>query len=323
MKYQQPFGAADPDASYSNGSRSAGIKGSEVPAAAIEHHQRELVHLITHAGLTPADSDLQQVRKAIEALIAAANGGESQLDTFINTMRQRMLVYPQTLSSDGKINVTSPSAGTILVPPSVTIRHRGVYDISTSAFDETTERTFATAANKTYHLNLALGVGVEALSLDDTTGAGYNPSALAETDSSFDSTYDRALLARIVTDASNVATITPVANLVKLRQTAQETITSTRTTSGEGTFAHVFSGVPLNWARTPDVVGAVGGGRGSFTGSGTSGPVLVKSGSVTDGSGTVTARIDRYGIVPVGVEDTDLVSQSLTAPAHLDLLALA
>jgi hypothetical protein len=74
MKYVQPLGEAA-DASYVDGNRSAGTKGSLVPAAAVENPQREIDHVISFFGLTPANTDLQQLRKAIEAAIAAATGG--------------------------------------------------------------------------------------------------------------------------------------------------------------------------------------------------------------------------------------------------------
>ena len=48
--------------------------------------------------------------------------------------------------------------------------------------------------------------------LKDLGDVAYNPAALAEDNPAFDSTYDDMLVARIVTDASNVATITNLAN---------------------------------------------------------------------------------------------------------------
>lgn len=67
MKYEQPFGDADPNAPYINRDLATGTQGSRVPAAAIEHHQRELVKLVTAGGLTPSGSDLEQVAKAIRS----------------------------------------------------------------------------------------------------------------------------------------------------------------------------------------------------------------------------------------------------------------
>ena len=65
MKYVPPLGSVDPDAAYQNGNPSAGIPGSIVPAAAIEHPQRELLHVILKAGLTPDENTLTQLYEAI------------------------------------------------------------------------------------------------------------------------------------------------------------------------------------------------------------------------------------------------------------------
>jgi len=72
MKYQQPFQEADPDASYVDKDVPGAVRGSAVRAAAVEHHQRELVHLIEFSGQTPSAADLQQVRKAVQAIAAPA-----------------------------------------------------------------------------------------------------------------------------------------------------------------------------------------------------------------------------------------------------------
>lgn len=66
MKYQQPFGSSDPDASYVDRNTVGATKGSPVPAKAIEQAQRELVALIQFCGLTPSDADLTQVSEAIQ-----------------------------------------------------------------------------------------------------------------------------------------------------------------------------------------------------------------------------------------------------------------
>lgn len=88
MLYQPPYveGAtpavagihnADADAAYSNGNALAGLEGSYVPAEAVEHTQRELLALITAAGLTPDVADLAQAAKAVQTgkVISAADSG--------------------------------------------------------------------------------------------------------------------------------------------------------------------------------------------------------------------------------------------------------
>lgn len=71
MKYIAPIGAADPDDPYIDGNPGLGVQGSAVPAAAIEHAMREIVYVITTAGLTPNEAVLTQLHQAIAAMIAA------------------------------------------------------------------------------------------------------------------------------------------------------------------------------------------------------------------------------------------------------------
>ena len=69
MLYQQPIGAAE-NAPYINANPAQGIEGSPVPAAAIEHPQREILNVIEKAGLVPDAANLEQLHQAILALIA-------------------------------------------------------------------------------------------------------------------------------------------------------------------------------------------------------------------------------------------------------------
>lgn len=79
MDYVQPIGAA-PDAPYIDANPGAGIEGSPVPAAAIEHPMREILAAIEAAGLQPDGEDLTQLGQAIQALIAAAIAGLNAAD---------------------------------------------------------------------------------------------------------------------------------------------------------------------------------------------------------------------------------------------------
>jgi hypothetical protein len=74
MQYQQPYGVSDPNAPYINGDPTIGRQGSIPPAAAFEENQREIVNVISLAGLTPnggtagvAGGDLTQLAKAIQS----------------------------------------------------------------------------------------------------------------------------------------------------------------------------------------------------------------------------------------------------------------
>lgn len=80
MKYQPPFDPAltgpidgihneDPDASYANGNPQTGFEGSIPPAEAFEHVQREVMKVITEAGITPDHEDLTQLWQALQWLV--------------------------------------------------------------------------------------------------------------------------------------------------------------------------------------------------------------------------------------------------------------
>jgi hypothetical protein len=82
MLYNQPLDQpTNSNAGYVDGNPAAGIQGSIVPAASIELDQREIVEVITRANLrqyadftgtpcaAPSNSDLTQLRKAIEGYI--------------------------------------------------------------------------------------------------------------------------------------------------------------------------------------------------------------------------------------------------------------
>lgn len=64
MQYVPPVGGADNDP-YIDGNPSSGVEGSAVPAAAIEHPMREIEAVIVAAGLTPDESQLDQLLRAI------------------------------------------------------------------------------------------------------------------------------------------------------------------------------------------------------------------------------------------------------------------
>ena len=67
MKYVPPVGGAADDP-HVTGNRVAGVEGTEVPGEAIEHPQREIVHVIKQAGLKPSGTVLTQLHQAILAL---------------------------------------------------------------------------------------------------------------------------------------------------------------------------------------------------------------------------------------------------------------
>jgi microcystin-dependent protein len=74
MQYVQPLGEAA-DAAYVNANPVSGIDGSIVPAAAIEHPQREIMAVIAASEIEPSSDDLAQLLAAIQLLISRAATG--------------------------------------------------------------------------------------------------------------------------------------------------------------------------------------------------------------------------------------------------------
>ena len=83
MKYAPPIGqeAQGEEAHYVDGNPELGILGSPVPAAAIEQGQRELLHVIKQAGLTPDEATLTQLYEAILKIIGVQVPVASKTET--------------------------------------------------------------------------------------------------------------------------------------------------------------------------------------------------------------------------------------------------
>lgn len=211
--------------------------------------ESELNEIITYAGLTPTDGQLNQVRQAIQAMIAAATGGGEPEDyLLINQAAARLPFYPEVISSDGRINLTSPAGGTVRIPAGVNFLHRGI------ALKTTVQSDFATVNSRTYHVRWSESGGYVMRNLSDNA---YNPDARAETDPLFDSTFDDMLIARVVTNSSNVATITNLANKDRLfAQFAKASIESATGSAGGWSILPWLTGV-VDWARTPKMLSPI------------------------------------------------------------------
>lgn len=90
MRYVEPLNSAqfpDRDGKYVDAIPSQGVVGSTVPAASIEHPQREIVNVIQGAGLDPDFTNLGQLLQALTILInesaLSASFGESEPDTLL------------------------------------------------------------------------------------------------------------------------------------------------------------------------------------------------------------------------------------------------
>ncbi|KHJ56309.1 hypothetical protein LA66_07070 [Aureimonas altamirensis] len=311
MEYIAPAGQL-PGSPYIDGDRSAGIKGSVVPAAAIEHAMREIVHVIDFAGLAPDRTDLEQLRKAIEAIIASqTGGGDTAQYLLLAQASSRLPIFPEILSADGRINVTSPSAGTVLVPATVPFQHRGIAPYSTSTYTEA-QRTFATTGGKTYHLRWTPTGG---FALRDLANSGYNPDLVSEDSVRFDTTYDDMLVARVVTNASNIATVTNLVNKARIETEATSTGPAEIYTYGTGRDgARYTNSFAINWGRRPSIAVVTGD--------------CIQSGHplLQGGANQIRNKVtSRYSVTATVISDwdRDLVVAAIQTVAVLYLHALA
>lgn len=234
MEYNPPYGSTDPDAPYVDRSTPSGIQGSKVPAKAVEHPQREIVAVIEGAGMVPDGNRTDQLWEALQRLLTG------------------FPIYPDCRSSNGTFDLTSPSPGTIRIPAGVEWVIRG------GVRRETVVTNLFTQAAKTYHVRWDAENGFRIL---DLASVGYNPTSAAEADAAFDSSYDDMLVARVVTDGSNVATITNLVN----RPVLKKQVRIEKALGSQLNWATLNdSGVSLNWARSPDWAEPVWQGFRSF-----------------------------------------------------------
>ena len=110
MKYNPPAGSQDPDAKYVTG-QPGKVRGSAVPAEAVEHPQREIVEVIRQAGLEPSGDDLGQLWKALQQLFMEK--------VAVATKEKAGIVKPGSglsVKEDGTLDVTVSAAipGTIV-----------------------------------------------------------------------------------------------------------------------------------------------------------------------------------------------------------------
>lgn len=204
------------------------------------------------AAVIPMDSEdkdwLTKVMRAIAdqriAALGGGGGGGSGLSLYNP-------VFPEVLGLTGAI-LLEHSAGNLTIPDGQTLLHRGSSAHVTDDFDLVTQRTFATTTNKTYHLRFSVVAGTPSFSLNDVASLGYNPTSALETDPVFDSTYDSALLARVVTNGANVATITSLVNRNRLAMSRRVEDQRVEHTGGSTVpSALVGTATELNWSRTP------------------------------------------------------------------------
>jgi hypothetical protein len=115
MLYNQPYGVSDTNAPYINGNPSTGTMGSIPPAASIEYPQREIVNLITDAEMTPTNSDLHQLAKAIQsgALIYEDDTGVVNQVALNCTPQVMALQKGMVFITEIAVTNTGPSTATV------------------------------------------------------------------------------------------------------------------------------------------------------------------------------------------------------------------
>lgn len=192
------------------------------------------------AGVTRYATTVEAAARTINNAAVTPLGLGALFDLLLNQP-----IYPEVNTTDGLFTITAPSTGTVRIAAGTTWTHRGAFLYTSVQTD------LATLANKTYHLRWDRTGG---FALYDLSNGTYNPSALPETNAAFDSTYDSMLVARVVTSAGNVATITPLANKNVLTFAVDRSVNVTGVTPNNASVTVNDTAVTIDWARTPQWV---------------------------------------------------------------------
>lgn len=229
MLYNPPLGGGVNDP-YIDGNPATGVEGSDVPAAAIEYPQREIINALTAAGLNPSNGDLTQLLQAIKllgAVNAPADGGRLQYAS------ATQLKYVPSKADYAKVNgvlVPIPAAG-------VPIANTGVEVGGVAAQN--------LAANSNYDLYLKSTAGVLAPSFYLDAGGGTHMSD---------------------TTAGNIGT--EVRSNAGVPDSTRSIIAKVRT-NGAGQFQLQSAGGFINWFNSEQVAIAGANTSGASTASGT------------------------------------------------------
>jgi hypothetical protein len=226
------------------------------------------------------NSLLAQVRGAIRGRGVTEDNTDDEMllnainSTVVGYMREADFSAASTIFPEmrpGGLVARTVSAGQIVVSASQSIIWKGFKTFSFDAFT-ILQRTFSTSPNTTYHLRwYAPGAGFASPAISFPAGRlmllsladiAYNPSLIAEASGTFDTTPDSALLARVVTNGSNILTVTPLLNLPFLYSDSasfydQTTPGAFDLISASFGFActHNFF---INWSRRPKIIAPIG-----------------------------------------------------------------
>lgn len=209
-------------------------------------HQGQIKTIADEAGVTPSGAgDKTLLNRAVLALIAAATGaGDTSEFVLFSQARARLPIFPDVATIDGRFSVTAPTTGIIALGAGTAFLHRGIFS-TTTAYQE-----FSTDPSKTYHLRWN---PTDGFVLRDLASGTYNPGTLAETNVAFDSTFDDMLVARVITNSSNVATITNLSNKDRITISGETGLARHVPFEDSVTIANITAGqlVTCNLARRP------------------------------------------------------------------------
>lgn len=249
--------------------------------------EAELKAIQDEGGIAGSESDDTTVLQAIQAMISAATGGgDTSQFVLFSQAQARLPIFPEVTTNSGVIAITAPSTGTIRVPAGAVILHRGIRTYPTVEVD------LPTVASKTYHLRWTpTGGAAGTFVLKDLADVTYNPTVAAETNAAFDSSYDDMLVARIVTNSSNVAAITTLKNVARVMDTYVDS--GGVVNSGQnGAFRNaVFT---WNYARTPKILSSITQADTNVISEGANGDIdlLINETIMTRYGATIAVRWD-------------------------------
>lgn len=259
MQYVQPVGglANDP---YVDANPGAGQEGSPVPAAAIEHPQRELVALITDAGLAPSGASLTQVAAAIKMIFQKASAVSAAASGTVDAITANFTPAIAALSDHLLLIVRAGGANTsttpTFTPASATIAAKTIVkghnqplvagDISGAGFRA--ELQYDAALDKWVLLNPATGVSIT--TVPDATTAVKGKVQLAtpvETQTGTDAT-------KAVTSDGLAKTMLGGVGQAMVDVTASRALGTTYTNSTGRTIVVYYSGNVSGGGATADAV---------------------------------------------------------------------
>lgn len=141
MQYVPPIGGASNDP-YLDANPATGVEGSPVPAAAIEHPMREIMSVITAAGLAPASGDLTQLQQAIAKMILDG-GGDYKASCRVATTAN-LAALTGLLTIDGIVLVAGDR---VLVKDQAAGAQNGIYVAAAGAWSRATDADVGTELN--------------------------------------------------------------------------------------------------------------------------------------------------------------------------------